>query len=51
MVRAGTVLGFFGESGRTTGSHLHFEVRVRGRSVNPLAVLVGLRGDAPFKDR
>jgi murein DD-endopeptidase MepM/ murein hydrolase activator NlpD len=31
----GQVIGFVGHSGRTTGSHLHYEVQVRGTSVNP----------------
>ncbi len=31
----GEVIGFVGHSGRTTGSHLHYEVQVRGSAVNP----------------
>jgi murein DD-endopeptidase MepM/ murein hydrolase activator NlpD len=31
----GEVIGFVGHSGRTTGSHLHYEVQVRGTAVNP----------------
>ena len=31
----GQVIGFVGHSGRTTGSHLHYEVQVRGTAVNP----------------
>jgi murein DD-endopeptidase MepM/ murein hydrolase activator NlpD len=31
----GEVIGFVGHSGRTTGSHLHYEVQVRGIAVNP----------------
>lgn len=38
VVKAGTVLGFVGESGRATGPHLHFELRVKGKSVDPKAV-------------
>jgi murein DD-endopeptidase MepM/ murein hydrolase activator NlpD len=31
----GQVIGFVGHSGRTTGSHLHYEVQIRGAAVNP----------------
>lgn len=35
QVVKGQVIGFVGHSGRTTGSHLHYEVQVRGSAVNP----------------
>lgn len=31
----GQVIGFVGHSGRTTGTHLHYEVQIRGTAVNP----------------
>ena len=35
QVVKGQVIGFVGHSGRTTGTHLHYEVQVRGNAVNP----------------
>ncbi|HET7467112.1 MAG TPA: M23 family metallopeptidase [Candidatus Dormibacteraeota bacterium] len=40
VVAAGQAIGAVGESGLATGPHLHFEVQVDGRSVDPARWLV-----------
>jgi hypothetical protein len=38
-VRRGEVIGYVGSSGLSTGPHLHYEVRINGRAIDPLPVM------------
>lgn len=40
QVHRGDVLGYVGSTGRATGYHLHYEVRVDGNPVNPLGYIL-----------
>ena len=38
-IRQGEILGLAGSSGKSTGAHLHYEVRVHSTPVNPYRFL------------
>ena len=42
-IRQGEVLGRVGRTGRSTGPHLHYEVRIHTTPVNPYRFLAGVR--------
>ena len=37
-VSKGQIVGYMGNSGSSTGTHLHFQINVNGSSVNPLTL-------------
>lgn len=49
-VRKGDVIGFVGSTGRSTGPHLHYEVRISNTAVNPVPYMQSEMAAAPMPD-
>ena len=49
IVRAGETIGLGGNTGRSTGSHLHFEPRFLGQAINP-AEIIDFENGVPHQD-
>lgn len=49
-VRKGTLIGLIGSTGRSTGPHLHYEVRYQGVAQDPTPYLRGMRGNVSHHD-
>ncbi len=50
-VRQRQVIGYVGTTGRSTGPHLHYGIKVRGRHVDPLRFNVGRGELLPSRER